>query len=69
MLPAVATRIDQDEQITGRQRVAILCMTLGAEATAKLTSKLNSDEIESISYEIARMDSVPTDIVHSVLYE
>jgi flagellar motor switch protein FliG len=69
MSTALAARIDQDEQITGRQKVAILCMAMGTEATAKLTAKLTSDEIEQISFEIARMDRVPMDMVHAVLHE
>ena len=65
MATALAARTDQDEQLTGRQKVAILCMAMGADATAKITAKLTSDEIEQVSYEIARMDRVPMDTVHA----
>ena len=70
MATALAPRVlDSDTEITGRQRVAILCMALGGEATAALTKKLTADEIETISFEIARMDRVPPELVNSVLYE
>jgi flagellar motor switch protein FliG len=69
MSTAVMTQFEEEQALTGRQRVAILCMALGAEVTTKLAQKLSAEEIESISYEIARMDRVPPHIVQSVLHE
>jgi flagellar motor switch protein FliG len=55
--------------ITGRQKIAIVCMAVGAEAAAKLTSGLTPDEAELLTYEIARMDRVPAETMEVVLQE
>lgn len=57
------------QHLTGRQKVAVLCMALGSEAAAKLTQRLTTDEAELISLEIARMDRVPPTVADSVLEE
>lgn len=72
LVPMLAPDVHLEHEappLTGRQRVAILCMSLGAEGAAKLTQRLNAEEIEAISYEIARMDRVPQETVQGVLYE
>ena len=55
--------------LTGRQKAAVLCLTLGSETAAKITQRLAPDEAEAISFEMARLDSVPTDVVEGVLSE
>lgn len=57
------------EQLTGRQKVAILCMALGAETASLITSRLPTDEVEGISFEIARMERVTGEVVEAVLEE
>ncbi|MBV9772412.1 MAG: flagellar motor switch protein FliG [Gemmatimonadetes bacterium] len=57
------------EQLTGRQKVAILCMALGAETASLITSRLPTDEVEGISFEIARMDRVSGEVVEAVMEE
>ena len=37
------------DRLTGRQKVAILCMAIGAEAAAKLTSALHAEEAEIVA--------------------
>jgi flagellar motor switch protein FliG len=56
-------------QLNGRQKIAIVCMAVGTESAAKLTSSLSSDEAELISFEIAQMDRVSPEIMESVLAE
>ncbi len=56
-------------ELTGRQKAAILCMTLGTEVAAKVTQRITQEEGESISFEIARLDSVPSSVTESVLTE
>jgi flagellar motor switch protein FliG len=69
-MAATAVARQQDAaQLTGRQKVAILCMVLGREAAAKITQKLSPDEVEGISYEIARMDHVSGATADAVLNE
>lgn len=65
---ALARRPGTDE-LTGRQKVAILLMAVGEEASAQITKNLDPDEVEAISFEIAKMDRVPPDVVAAVLDE
>jgi flagellar motor switch protein FliG len=44
-------------------------MVLGSEAAAQITQKLATDEVEQISYEIARMDRVSSEATDAVLAE
>jgi flagellar motor switch protein FliG len=55
--------------LNGRQKIAVLCMAVGTETAAKLTSSLSADEAETISLEIAQMDRVPSDVMEGVLAE
>jgi flagellar motor switch protein FliG len=65
---ALARRRDPSE-LNGRQKVAILLMALGEEASAQITKNLDAEEIEAISFEIAKMDRVEPHIVESILEE
>ncbi len=69
---AVATHASgklEAASLTGRQKAAILCMTLGTEGAAKITQRLSHEEAETISYEIARLEHVPADVTEAVLTE
>jgi flagellar motor switch protein FliG len=57
------------EALTGRQKVAIVCMALGPDNAAKLTQRMSADEVDAISFEIARMENVSAPLVESVLEE
>ncbi len=54
---------------TGAQKAAILCMSLGAEQAAKVTQRLSNEEVEAISFEIARMERVEPADAEQVLLE
>ena len=62
-------RTHQLDQLSGTQKVAILCMVLGSEAASQITQKLATEEVEQISYEIARMDRVSSEATDAVLAE
>src|SRR5690348_3586895 len=55
--------------LTGRQKVAVLCMAIGTEHAAKVTGGLSPDEAELITFEIAQMDRVPQEVMEAVLAE
>jgi flagellar motor switch protein FliG len=55
--------------LSGRQKIAIVCMAVGAEAAARITSGLSADEAEMLTFEIARMDRVPAETMEAVLQE
>ncbi len=55
--------------LNGPQKAAILCMVLGSEQAAMITQKLSAEDVETISFEIARMDRVSGDTAEAVLNE
>jgi flagellar motor switch protein FliG len=57
------------DELSGRQKVAILLMALGEEASAEITKNLAPEEVEAISFEIAKMDRVDSALVEEVLNE
>ncbi len=59
----------EGRQLTGRQKIAVICMAVGADAAARLTSPLTQEESEHLSFEIASMDRVPSDVSDAVLAE
>lgn len=65
---ALARRRTADE-LTGRQKVAVLLMALGEEASAAITRNLAPEEVEAISFEIAKMDRADPALVEEVLNE
>lgn len=70
MTPTTATaKLMPFEQFTGRQKAAILCLALGAEHAARITQKLSTDEVELISFEIARLERVDPSMAEVVLVE
>ncbi|MEP6493421.1 MAG: flagellar motor switch protein FliG [bacterium] len=62
-------RTHQLDQLSGSQKVAILCMVLGSESASLITQKLAQEEVEQISFEIARMDRVSSEATDAVLSE
>lgn len=55
--------------MAGRQKAAILCLALGADAAAKITQKLLPDEVDALSFEIARVEQISPEVVDAVLEE
>src|SRR5258707_10886244 len=62
-------RSHQLDQLNGAQKAAILCMVLGSESASLITQKLAQEEVEQISFEIARMDRVSSEATEAVLAE
>ncbi|HUX32318.1 MAG TPA: flagellar motor switch protein FliG [Gemmatimonadaceae bacterium] len=63
------TRIAPPEDLSGRQKAAVLCLVLGSEAAAKVTQRLSADEVEALSFEIARLDRVGHEAVEAIVGE
>lgn len=55
--------------LNGPQKVAILCMALGADEAVRLTQTLAPEEAEAISFHIAQMEAVSGETVEAVLNE
>lgn len=67
--PAGKSVVIEPGSLTGRQKAAILCMTIGNERAAEITQRLQPEEVEAISYEVARMDRVDAVTTSAVLTE
>ncbi|MDR3312692.1 MAG: flagellar motor switch protein FliG [Spirochaetaceae bacterium] len=57
------------KNLTGRQKAAICLVALGSDASASVFRHLREDEIETLTFEIARLGSVDSTIKDSVLGE
>jgi flagellar motor switch protein FliG len=57
------------KQLTGRQKAAIFLVTLGSEISSEIFKHLREDEIETLTFEIARLDSVDSEERDAVLQE
>ncbi|MCF7928033.1 MAG: flagellar motor switch protein FliG [Spirochaetales bacterium] len=60
-----ATRKD----LSGRQKAAVFLVTLGSEISSEIFKHLREDEIEALTFEIARLESVEPEDRDKVLQE
>ena len=56
-------------ELTGKQKAAILLISLGTERASKIYKHLNEDEIEQLTLEIANLQKVEPDVKNTVLNE
>lgn len=56
-------------QLTGRQKAAVFLVSLGSDISAEIFKHLREDEIEQLTFEIARLDKVEPDDRETVLQE
>lgn len=54
------------DKLTGRQKVAILLMTLDVEHASKIYSLMDSKDVEAIAIEITTLRGVSKEIIHQV---
>jgi flagellar motor switch protein FliG len=57
------------KELTGRQKAAIFLVTVGSEVSAEIFKHLREDEIETLTFEIARLDSIDSEERDRVLME
>ena len=57
------------KELNGRQKAAIFLVTIGSEISADIFKHLREDEIESLTFEIARLESVESEDRDKVLLE
>jgi flagellar motor switch protein FliG len=62
-------RLKPQDNLSGPQKCAVLCMALGGKEAAKILQQLSPDEVEQVTREIASMPSVSADVVHAVIQE
>ena len=56
-------------QLTGRQKAAVFLVSLGSEVSSEIFKHLREDEIEQLTFEIARLDKVEAEDKDRVLME
>ncbi len=56
-------------ELNGRQKAAIFLVTLGSEISSEIFKHLREDEIETLTFEIARLDNVESEDRDKVLQE
>ncbi len=57
------------KELTGRQKAAIFLVTVGSEVSAEIFKHLREDEIETLTFEIARLDNIDSEDRDKVLME
>jgi flagellar motor switch protein FliG len=57
------------KEYTGRQKAAIFLVTIGSEISAEIFKYLREDEIETLTFEIARLETIEPEQKEAVLQE
>jgi flagellar motor switch protein FliG len=57
------------KELNGRQKAAIFLVTIGSEISAEIFKHLREDEIESLTFEIARLETIEAEDKDRVLME
>ncbi|MFQ3619994.1 MAG: flagellar motor switch protein FliG [Spirochaetales bacterium] len=57
------------KELTGRQKAAIFLVTVGSEVSAEIFKHLREDEIETLTFEIARLETIDSEDRDKVLAE
>ena len=57
------------KSLNGRQKAAIFLVSLGSELSADIFKHLRDDEIESLTFEIARLETVDAEVKEAILEE
>jgi flagellar motor switch protein FliG len=58
-----------NKELTGRQKAAIFLVTIGSEISAEIFKHLREDEIETLTFEIARLETIEPDQKDAILME
>jgi flagellar motor switch protein FliG len=57
------------KEYTGRQKAAIFLVTIGSELSAEIFKYLREDEIETLTFEIARLETIDSEQKDAILNE
>ncbi|MDR3334673.1 MAG: flagellar motor switch protein FliG [Treponema sp.] len=66
---AGTSRKKDDTDFSGRQKAAVFLVTMGSEVSAEIFKYLREDEIETITFEIARLETVESGQKDGILQE
>ncbi len=62
-------KVSKSEQLTGKQKAAVLLMSLDVEIAAKVFQELDMKEVENIAVEITNLKDLPQIVVEDVIDE
>lgn len=62
-------RVSKAEQLTGKQKAAVLLMSLDVDVAAKVFQELEMKEVENIAVEITNLKDLPQIVVEDVIDE
>lgn len=65
----MAVSHSKKQQYTGKQKAAIFLITLGPEVAAEIFKHLREDEIETLTFEMAKLDKVTPEDKEAILLE
>ena len=57
------------KSLNGRQKAAIFLVSVGEEISSKIMEQLREDEIEKLVFEIARTETIESELKEAVLQE
>ena len=57
------------KSLSGRQKAAIFLVSLGSDVSSEIMKHLREDEVETLTFEIARLETVDADFKEQVLEE
>ena len=57
------------KEYTGRQKAAIFLVTIGSEISSEIFKYLREDEIETLTFEIARLETIDSEQKDAILSE
>ena len=63
------TKIENYSELTGKQKVAILIVSLGVERSSNVIRYLDPAEVETISYEISMLHNISKEVREKVIKE
>ena len=69
--PASSSKKDKRDykSLTGRQKAAIFLVSLGSDISSEIMKHLREDEVETLTFEIARLETVDAEYKDAVLEE
>jgi len=67
--PAAGPKKKGSKEYTGRQKSAIFLVSIGSELSAEIFKYLREDEIETLTFEIARLETIDSEQKDMILQE
>ena len=67
--PKPGGKRDKKKVLTGREKAAVFLVSIGPEVSADIFKHLKEDEVEELTFELARVDKIDSELRDQVLME